>query len=82
MDLQSGNLSRSGTITAVVITIGQNATVNPGNSPGTLIMMSNVDFLGTLQTEVVDTTLFDVQGTVTMADTTAFAFLFDGTLWP
>jgi len=81
LDVQGGSLSGSGTIAADSITIGVSATVKPGNSPGTLIMVGDVDLLGTLQTEIASTSDFDVlevQGIVTLSDTSAFDFLFDG----
>jgi hypothetical protein len=64
------------------MTIGEDATVKPGNSPGTLIMISDLELLGTLQTEIVssimgDYDVLEVQGNVTFSDTSAFDFLFD-----
>jgi fibronectin-binding autotransporter adhesin len=82
VDIQGGSLSGSGTIEAGKITIGEEATVKPGNSPGTLIMISDLELLGTLQTEIVSSTIsgydvLEVQGNVTFSDTSAFEFLFD-----
>ena len=60
--------------------IGASATVNAGNSPGTLILAGDVDLLGTLQTEIVSNSFFDVleiQGAVTLSNTTTFDFIFD-----
>jgi hypothetical protein len=81
IDIQGGSLSGSGSIEASQIIIGENATVKPGNSPGTLIMIGDVDFFGTLQTEIESSSLYDVlevQGIVTLADSSFFNFSFDG----
>jgi hypothetical protein len=78
--INGGSLSGAGTIQASKITIGEKATVKPGNSPGTLIMISDVDLLGNLETEIFSNSLFDVfevHGHVTLSDTSAFHFLFD-----
>ena len=67
-------------IEASTITIGEQAQVNPGNSPGTLIMMADVDFSGTLQTEIFSRSIhdtLDVDGTVSLSETSRFDFLFD-----
>jgi hypothetical protein len=82
MDIKGGSLSGSGTIEAESITIGEDATVKPGNSPGTLIMISDLELLGTLQTEIFssimgDYDVLEVQGTVTLSDDSLFDFLFD-----
>jgi hypothetical protein len=82
LEIMGGSLSGSSTIEAESITIGEDATVKPGNSPGTLIMMSDLELLGTLQTEIVssimgDYDVLEVQGNVTFSDTSAFDFLFD-----
>lgn len=81
VDIQGGTLSGSGYIDADV-TIGENASVKPGNSPGTLILAGDVDLLGTLDTEIESSTVYDVLaigGTVSLADTTHFNFMFDNT---
>jgi hypothetical protein len=80
LDYQGGSLSGSGTIAASKITIGEEATVKPGNSSGTLIMISDVELSGTLETEIYSNSLFDVlevQGNVKLSDKSAFDFLFD-----
>jgi hypothetical protein len=82
LDFQGGSLSGSGTIEAESITIGEDATVKPGNSPGTLIMVSDLELFGTLQTEIVssimgDYDVLEVQGTVTLSDDSLFDFFFD-----
>ena len=80
VDIQAGVLSGSGMIEASTITIGEQAQVNPGNSPGTLIMMADVDFSGTLQTEIFSRSIhdtLDVDGTVSLSETSRFDFLFD-----
>ncbi len=79
VDIQGGSLSGSGDIFAEV-TIGENAQVNPGNSPGTLMIADDLILDGTLNTEIVSNTLFDVlevEGEVALSDTTHFNFLFD-----
>lgn len=81
IDIQGGSISGNGTIAAEHITIGENATVNPGNSPGTLNMSGYVDLFGTLETEIVSTSLYDVlavDGTVELSNTSHFNFMFDG----
>jgi hypothetical protein len=82
LDFQGGSLSGSGTIEAESITIGEDATVKPGNSPGTLIMISDLELFGTLQTEIVSSIMGDydvlkVQGTITLSDDSLFDFFFD-----
>ena len=80
MDIQGGTLSGSGTIGVDTLTIGENATVNPGNSPGTLIVMGDMDMFGTLATEISSSASFDilqVQDTVSLSNTSSFDFLFD-----
>jgi hypothetical protein len=80
VNINSGSLSGTGTIQSSKITIGEEATVKPGNySAGTLIMMGDVDFLGTLRTEIIDTNLFDmleVQGAMVLSANSTFEFMF------
>ena len=66
-------------------TIGANARVNPGNSPGRLTVFGDVALDGTLLIEVADLSNFDVfnvVGDITFSSTTMFEFLFDSTFMP
>ncbi|NVK55108.1 MAG: hypothetical protein HWE26_05795 [Alteromonadaceae bacterium] len=80
VNISAGSINGIGSIIADSITIGELATVNPGNSPGTLIMLGDVYMMGTQVTEIQDSLSFDmleVQGEVTLFDTSHFDFLFD-----
>ncbi|WP_034474488.1 beta strand repeat-containing protein [Aestuariibacter salexigens] len=75
---EEGSLSGNGTIEGDTV-IGENATINPGNSPGTLIFTDDLDLFGTFIVEVESTTSFDslnVFGDVTFDTTTLFDFRF------
>ncbi|MCV2367740.1 beta strand repeat-containing protein [Roseateles oligotrophus] len=58
--IDGGNVQGSGTIEAANIVIGSAATVAPGESPGTLTMVGNVLFGGTLNLELASASSFDV----------------------
>jgi hypothetical protein len=80
IDIQGGILGGDGQIFADV-TVGADGTVGPGNSPGTLMVAGDLDLFGTLETEIIDETTFDVLevgGDVFLSDTTQFNVFFDG----
>ena len=59
--ISAGFLSGSGTVRSTgQLTIGNAATVQPGNSPGTLTLDGNVAFSGHLDIEIASPTVFDV----------------------
>ncbi len=80
MEIMGGTLSGTGTIDANV-TLGTNATLMPGNSPGTLSIIGDLDLAGLLNIEISDNILYDildVSGTATLSGALDVSF-FD--LW-
>ncbi len=69
MDIQGGTLTGAGTIDADV-NIGTAATLMPGNSPGTLNIIGDLDLAGLLDIEITDDILYDIvdiNGTATLS---------------
>ncbi|MGS2720840.1 beta strand repeat-containing protein [Paraglaciecola aestuariivivens] len=80
IDIQGGTLSGSGSIEGSQIIIGADAQVNPGNSPGTLLMIGDTTLSGSLNTEIVSSVsydILDIQGELILTESTQFNFDFD-----
>ncbi|MDN4504012.1 PEP-CTERM sorting domain-containing protein [Alteromonadaceae bacterium BrNp21-10] len=81
-----GTLSGSGTLTSAnAILLGEDASINPGNSPGTLNINADLDLFGTLTAEFLSPSSYDilnVNGVVTFASSTMFDFTFDSNFMP
>ncbi|MCX7185384.1 MAG: PEP-CTERM sorting domain-containing protein [Nitrosospira sp.] len=80
VQIDGGNLSGSGAITGDV-TIGDGASVNPGNSPGTLNVIGNFFSSGNLVFEIAGLGLYDVldiNGNATFASGTVEFDFIDG----
>ena len=87
VDFQGGTLGGVGTVesTGGPILIGPAATVNSGNSPGLLTMIGDVDFDGTLTTEFINASSFDVldiQGNIDFGVGSQLEFLVDSAFPP
>ncbi|MCF2948894.1 autotransporter-associated beta strand repeat-containing protein [Paraglaciecola aquimarina] len=79
-DIQGGSISGSGIVKANKVIVGENASINPGNSPGTLILTGDLDLNGTLTTEIYSASVHDmlfVEGILALTDTSNFDFMFD-----
>ena len=84
LDFQGGSLSGNGFIQSDII-IGENATVNPGNSPGILTVMGDVTLLGGLTIEVKNPMTFDqfaVAGTMDFGTGSFIDFSLDNSFKP
>lgn len=78
--INNGLLSGSGVIQADLVTVGSAATINPGNSPGTLILMSDLNMKGALVTEIESLQRHDqlkVMGEVALSSSSVFEFIFE-----
>ena len=80
IDIQGGVLSGNGTLKSILspLIIGENASVNPGQSPGTLTVNSDLDLFGTLVVEIVNGLSFDllnINGTTAFASTSMIDFI-------
>lgn len=60
VQINGGSLSGAGTITAAEVIIGSEASVNPGNSPGTLTINGDFFSSGNLIFEIAGPGLYDV----------------------
>jgi autotransporter-associated beta strand protein len=85
IDIRSGVLSGNGTVEANRMTVQANAQIKPGDSTGTLVLITDLDLLGGLETEIKNIDFFDVlavDGSVSLHDTTYFNFVFDESFMP
>lgn len=86
IDIRGGVLSGTGTIASLsAMKIGENASVNPGDSLGTLNIYGHIDLFGTLVVEVLDGLTFDilnVNGRVTFDTTSVIEIVFDPNFIP
>ena len=87
IDIQGGALSGNGTISSTLsaLQIGQDASVNPGSSTGTLTVTGDMNMFGTLVVEVLDGLSFDllnVNGAISFSDTSLIDFILDMSFTP
>lgn len=84
IDIRGGTLSGNGRVEGDTI-IGAGASINPGNSPGTLRMEGDTSLFGTLSIEVFDHTVFDVldvTGSMTFGAGSLIDFVLDSSFVP
>ncbi len=80
IDIQGGLLTGDGSIAGRNIVIGENSTVSAGESTGTLIFINDVDFAGTLRTDIDSSSTYDivdVQATISLSEQTNLEFVFN-----
>lgn len=85
VDIKAGTLSGTGIIEANKMTVQESAKIKPGNSTGTLILITELHQFGGLEIEIESASLYDVvavEGGVFFTESSYFNFDFSSSYLP